>query len=307
MFRICNNTIIHSSSAQICKNILHNFDLNTYIDGCTEDLFASNGDTEFIERTIEGLENDCKSIASKDQSTWEKDDLGNPIEPNLQIQNNLCPNKCSNNGICQMASCICNSGFVGSDCSVDINKPPTITMLSTYNFDSKNIKDAPLQIQVYGNNFWNSPNLKCRFGNITTNAFYMGSSQILCGVPKIMQSGSTEIVVSVTTTTDGSNWSNSNLNFTYYDSICRVCDKNNCTQNPTSCFINNICYINSIHKDDNVCLTCNPLKSRTNWSYDYRSSIDCGPTVPKSILSTRIIEKNNKFFQNLSSCSIWNL
>ena len=294
MFKLCDTAIRNARSAQTCQRIIPNFDLNRYIRGCVEDMLFSNGDVQFIELTLEGLENDCKAVASSDQNTWEKDNDGNPIEPNKEIQINLCPNNCNSNGDCQMAKCICNDNFRGSDCSIDITKPPIINSLQSYNYDTKKLKNFPSEINVYGDNFWNSPNLKCKFGSIETMALYMGSSQIICSVPKIQQSGSNEITIPVSITTDGVTWSNSNNKFTYYDSVCEVCVDNVCNTNPDSCTINGVCKLNTEHSSENVCLICNPSKSVSNWSYSYLNKMDCGPIVPSNILSVRIVESNKK-------------
>lgn len=294
MFKLCDTVIRNAKSAQTCENIIPNFDLEQYIKGCVEDMMFSNGDIQFIELTLEGLEEDCKSTASSDQNTWEKDNNGNPIEPNIQIQQNLCPSNCNGNGICQMAKCICNDNFKGSDCSIDTSRPPLITKLNEYNFDSRNIKNTPSEIHVYGENFWNSPNLRCKFGIIETEAFYMGSSQILCSVPKVSQKGSDEVTLPISVTTDGINWAIPTQKFTYYDSVCEVCVNNDCNINKDSCTIDGICRLNTEHLIDNVCLICNPLSSVSNWTYSYKSQVDCGPIVSKEILSVRIVESNKK-------------
>ncbi len=294
MFKLCDTAIRSAKSAQTCAQIIANFDLQKYIKGCVDDMMFSNGDIQFIELTLEGLEEDCKSVASSDQNTWEKDNNGNPIEPNIQIQQNLCPSNCNGNGICQMAKCICNDNFKGSDCSIDISKPPIITKLSEYNFDSRNIKNTPTEINVYGSNFWNSPKLRCKFGTIETEALYMGSTQILCAVPNVSQKGSDEITLPISVTTDGINWAIPTQKFTYYDSVCEVCINNDCVTNKDSCTIDGICRLNTEHSIDNVCLICNPLKSIGNWTYSYQSQIDCGPIVSKEILSVRIVESNKK-------------
>lgn len=294
MFKLCDNAIRNAKSTQTCSKIIPNFDIEKYIGGCVEDMLFSNGDIQFIELTLEGLENDCKAIASTDQNTWEKDNNGKPIEPNKEIQINLCPNNCNGNGICQMAKCVCNNNFKGADCSLDITKPPTITALEMYNYDTKKLKNSPTEIHVYGENFWNSVNLKCKFGSIETMAFYMGSSQVICSVPKIQQSGSDEITVPVSITTDNITWSNSDKKFTYYDSICEVCVNNVCNTNPTSCTINGVCKLNTEHFIENVCLICNSSNSNTEWSYSYKNKMDCGPIITNGIVTVRIVESNKK-------------
>jgi hypothetical protein len=305
MFLLCNKTISESIAAKTCKEVILNFDIAAYIESCTEDMFLSNGDKTFIQITVDGLIQDCKSEANRDTNTWVKDENGNLIEPNIQIQINLCPtvnNKlCSGNGNCVQAVCVCKDGFTGSDCSIDKLNPPIIFSQSYSTCDTHGLLNCPTEISVYGMNFWNSPNLRCNFGNISTSAFYMGSLQVICKVPRVSVIGVSPVTLPITIETDKDIISVSTTNFTYYDASCIKCNFDKCETNPTSCNINGKCYIDTqVSSNLNVCLKCLSKISQKEFSYDYSSSIDCGPRFEQTLMNSRIVgtaEKGMVFYK----------
>lgn len=299
MFATCNKVIGESLIAKTCIEVMPDFDITGYIDSCTEDMFLSNGDISFIQTAIDGLIQDCKSEANRDTNTWVKDEEGNLIQPNIEIQVNLCPvvnNKiCSGNGNCVQAACSCNDGFTGNDCSINKLLPPTITSQSEFTCDTHGLLQCPTEISVYGTNFWNSPNLRCIFGNLTTSAFYMGSLQVICKVPSVYVKGVNSIKLPVSIQTDVNIVSKSVTNFTFYDATCNLCNSSTCVTNPTSCNINGKCYLHTqIGSNDNVCLKCLSDKSITSFSYDYTSSSDCGPKFEQTFMNARIVGSSTK-------------
>jgi len=299
MYNTCNQTISNSNIAKTCMSVLQGFNINYYIDSCIQDLIASNGDVSFIDAAIHDMQTKCISIASSNTSTWQKDINGNPIQPNLQIQN-LCPNQCNNNGICNATNCICNNGFVGIDCGININAPFIATSQSDYTCDVSGLNYCSTQVNVYGNNFWNTGNITCKFGNIYTNGYYLGSRQIVCDVPHIVHKGTPELTVNLAISVDNKTWSSTNLNYTYYDGVCQVCNKTTCGINPNSCTINGVCYLGSQLASENICKICNPSVSTTTWTYTYNSPLDCGPQVPPQIGYANIVGNNsagNVFFK----------
>lgn len=299
IFATCNKTISESLVAKTCIEVMPYFDIKGYINSCTEDMFLSNGDVSFIQTAIDGLIQDCKSEANRDTSTWVKDEEGNLVQPNIQIQVNLCPtvnNKiCTGNGNCIQTICYCNDGFTGNDCSINKLLPPIITSQSDFTCDTHGLFQCPTEISVYGTNFWNSPNLRCIFGNFTMSAFYMGSLQVICKVPSVYVKGMTTNVLPVSVQTELNVVSKSVTNFTFYDASCILCNSSSCVTNPKSCNVNGKCYIDTqISSTDNVCLKCLSEKSITSFSYDYTSSIDCGPKFEQNFMNARIVGSSSK-------------
>lgn len=286
---LCTSSIYSSLSVKTCIANLNNFNITGYITSCSQDLYESGGDTSFISNTIHNIEVDCIKLANSDTSTWQKDENGNLIQPNTDIQNNVCPNQCSTQGICKSGTCVCNTGYKGTDCSINISLPPVITGLSSY-LCGDNCDNT---IYVYGSSFWNSEQINCRFGNTITRGMYFGSNQVLCTIPIIHQHGSREYTVSLSISlNNGTTWSNS-LSYTWYDNICQVCYANStyhkCTVNPNSCTISDTCYINGQASINNICLRCVPSASSTNWTYVYNSDL-CAPHFSTQSYTASIVD-----------------
>lgn len=286
---VCRDAILSSHVAAVCTKIIPGFDVQPYIDGCVEDVVLSRGDKSFIERAIEDMENKCITEASRDMTTWEKDDAGNPVEPNLEIQTSLCPNKCSGNGVCVAAVCQCSGGFQGVDCAIDTRIPPTIERQSDYVVDITN-PARPNEFSVIGKNFYNSDGLACKIGDIVVPAFYMGSTMILCNLPHVLSlSDNKPLTYPVTVTTDMKNWSSMTGNITFYNSLCHVCSASGCGVNVNSCNINGVCYPSQRISPNNVCMRCQPAIMTAAWSFSYDG---CGPVFELSSYSAKIVERN---------------
>jgi hypothetical protein len=284
---ICRDAIVSSHVTAVCTKNIPRFDVQTYIDGCVEDLVLSDGDKEFIERAIEDMENKCITEAIRDMTTWEKDNNGNPVQPNLEIQTSLCPNQCSGNGVCLASSCVCDADFQGVDCAIDKRIPPTIESQSDYLVDITNIKE---EFSVIGKNFYNTNSLACKIGDVIVSAFYMGSKMILCNIPaSIKLNDNKHATFPVRVTTDMKNWSTSAGNITFYNSLCHVCSANSCRINPNSCNIDNVCHPAQKISPINVCMRCQPSISMNMWTFNYDN---CGPTFEISSYTAKIVERN---------------
>ena len=296
MEKLCTDTLSSSHSAQVCRSKIPNFDIQIYIDGCTEDMVLSKGDINLLEQAIADMENKCIVEATRDTTTWEKDNNGNPIQPNPEILNNICPANCNGNGKCNNAQCVCIDGFRGVDCSVDINTPPTITSISNNMIDITGTVNNIKEISIMGKNIYNSDKLACNINSKINPAFYMGSNMVLCYVPRLSLVDNNPLKVSVQLTTDGVSWSNP-LPLTYYNSFCHL---ENGTVNPNSCNIDKQCHPAQKVSPYNICMRCQPSLSTKTWTYNYDNTLDCGPKFELESYSTRIVEKNpanNVFFR----------
>ncbi|EGD72656.1 hypothetical protein PTSG_04390 [Salpingoeca rosetta] len=285
----CDDVISNSHVVAVCQNNLPGFDFTAYIEDCADDL-AETSNVDFIEDALEALERDCAERASRDLNTWETDENENPVEPNKEIQTNICPSQCNNRGTCDEGICTCDEGFLGFDCSIDTNARPVITSLVKPFCDTKGINECTGRLSVIGEGFWNSDKLRCRFGDMETDAFFLGSMEVACAVPNKVHSGSDEETAVVQVTVDGDNWSESQeFVFTWYDGVCQVCNAHGCGPNPESCTIDGTCYHNTAPNSDNICQQCDPSTSVTEWTWTYQNHEECGPSFPKGTPTVTVV------------------
>lgn len=291
---------LHDHPATIrCLELFPEFPINEFHAQCIDDLIETGGDPDFLDIAIEALEDQCADFGNRDLDTWEKDENENPVEPDTQLQQTLCPNACSGNGQCVKAKCVCNDNFSGEDCSINRLAPPVVESAEDALCDSRGRFGCPTHISVNGNNFWASPDLVCRFdGQHVTEAFYLSALEVRCQVPSIEHSGATEIVHTIEVSTDGGQtWSDvasgaddEAVTFTWYDSICQICDNSSpCTPNPDSCTVDSVCYLQGQHDPDNVCKTCKPDTTSSAFSFDYENGAECGPSFENTMYQARIV------------------
>lgn len=67
--------------------------------------------------------------------------------------------------------CICNTGYAGADCSIDINAPPTATSLDDTQCVST-IASACTSVTMRGDNFVENANVSCHFTQVEVRVFY---------------------------------------------------------------------------------------------------------------------------------------
>ena len=64
--------------------------------------------------------------------------------------------------------CTCNSGFAGSDCSIDLSSPPSITYIQGESYCDVRDKKCPTDIVLVGSGFADVPDLLCHYTAKTT-------------------------------------------------------------------------------------------------------------------------------------------
>jgi len=279
--QICLTAINSSALARDCGPLfVRNGDitwLDRYVSGCAEDTSLLGVNPAWVAAAMQDMQSQCASLAAAFQ---------------LTLSSSFCPtttsSPCSGNGRCVNNTCICNTPFSGSDCTIDTNSPPAITSLSASACDVKGIRPCPDgSIAVTGTNFLHSANLSCRFNNTIVRAMYMGNREIWCAFPRFTLAAAQENLL-VSVSNNGVLWSNA-LPVTYYDSNCVLCDfANGCIPNPNSCTINGVCYADGTGDFNNPCLKCNRARSQFAWSYSYQHSI-CWPQFDFPIYSLKVV------------------
>ena len=63
----------------------------------------------------------CEEKTLNNITLWEANDVG-VIQPPKAIGNALCPNECSDHGRCVNATCVCDEGYLSTDCSIKKGK-----------------------------------------------------------------------------------------------------------------------------------------------------------------------------------------
>ena len=118
------------------------------------------------------MKNFCEEISLKDLTIWKKDPSRNgTLEPPSVIENVLCPNQCSGNGICVNATCKCNNDFVTADCSMRGGEEPVVITNWPQRLDGlcDMRKRDCTSTRVSGYNFIDSEDLKCRVHHAEVN------------------------------------------------------------------------------------------------------------------------------------------
>ncbi|XP_062607020.1 von Willebrand factor D and EGF domain-containing protein-like [Saccostrea cucullata] len=124
----CENAVLSDPARAECqKYIPMENRTNIAIEECILDI-RDAGTTEFTSYTIESLKQFCFEEIKKYEIYY--DTNGTQTESVVdRIGKIVCPNNCSDNGVCTGGVCICSASFVGFDCSHTKSTPPTNTSL----------------------------------------------------------------------------------------------------------------------------------------------------------------------------------
>ena len=82
--------------------------------------------------------------------------------PPTKFLDALCPNDCGGHGKCIKGKCSCESGFGALDCTIDLNKPPTLDYLQEDGLCDLDVRRCK-KIRAYGIGFLDSEKLACHF------------------------------------------------------------------------------------------------------------------------------------------------
>ena len=114
---------------------------------------------------IEKMKGYCEEKSLKDITIWKPNPAKNgTLEPPEAVENVLCPNQCSGNGVCVNGTCECNTGFQTTDCSMMDGELPIVSTKWPMSFDGlcdMRRRDCS-RIRVAGYNFIDTEDLKCR-------------------------------------------------------------------------------------------------------------------------------------------------
>ncbi|XP_052066099.1 uncharacterized protein LOC127705790 [Mytilus californianus] len=118
----CEIGISEMAALELCQKYA-NIDKTLYIGLCIEDIKIS-GSSDYIPYMIWLMEDACKFEISRNESLFSNSSGNNGVAVMETILDLMCPNRCSNNGVCNKSECVCNNGYIGSDCSMTLADAP---------------------------------------------------------------------------------------------------------------------------------------------------------------------------------------
>uniref|UniRef100_A0A4W6CPV4 von Willebrand factor D and EGF domains n=1 Tax=Lates calcarifer TaxID=8187 RepID=A0A4W6CPV4_LATCA len=274
----CQQAVARSSIAVGCGRLLERSLLTHTVAMCVTDLQLKD-EQSWLNATLPLLENECeRRLVEERRRQEEHQDI-------LAILK--CPNLCNGNGQCSEWGCVCFPGFGSYDCSVLSDQIPEITELEKEGLCDVRQGDCST-VQVYGQGFKDSHELKCEFVKekvLCFSASFSGFSTFLavtaleCQLPledSQTPAGLDQESVSnrplarwqIKVSNDGYSYSNAKI-LTLYDGACQICSLNTevlCTLREKTCNIDGLCYSEGESNPSSPCLTCRPDSSKHTWS-----------------------------------------
>ncbi|XP_034729420.1 von Willebrand factor D and EGF domain-containing protein isoform X1 [Etheostoma cragini] len=279
----CQQAVAGSSIALSCVRLLEESIISHVMAMCITDLQLKD-EQSWLNATLPLLENECERRLIEEKSREEE------YKDVLAVLK--CPNLCNGNGQCSDWGCVCFPGFGSYDCSVLSDQIPEITELETEGLCNVRQRDCST-IQVYGEGFKNSYELKCEFVKEKIDdgewvldepqfvlAIFLDVTSLECQLPledsrrapagldleqmTVRPLARWQIKVS----NDGYSYSNAKI-LTLYDGACQICSLNAevlCTLREKTCNIDGQCYREGESNPSSPCLTCRPDSSKHTWS-----------------------------------------
>ncbi|XP_056007282.1 uncharacterized protein LOC125666050 [Ostrea edulis] len=272
---VCMQAFEQSEAFTTCQQYVSDLS-NTTIENCILDVMMT-GDNNITKVHIEAALEQCSTLVLFNTSfQTEQPEIAYQVE-------SLCPNNCSENGICSQGNCTCNPNFAGSDCSFDLLGPPTISHISDFGLCDKSSEDCD-EITLYGELFLDNMNTECYFmrrtlqedGTLVSQAYLQKSLQprtLFEGYCSLSYTAEPSWVTEFTfnVTNDGSRFTDS-YNVYTYQSLCQ--EYQNTSGNVSFamkdgyCFIDGKCYASGNTNPGNLCDLCNATYDKYNWTFN---------------------------------------
>nr|XP_020471247.1 von Willebrand factor D and EGF domain-containing protein isoform X2 [Monopterus albus] len=278
----CQQTVANSNTALGCRRLLEESVVNLTVTMCVTDLQLKD-ELSWLNATLPLLENECERRVVEERRRGE---VYQDVLAALK-----CPNLCNGNGQCSEWGCVCFPGFGSYDCSDLSDQIPEITELEKGGLCDVRQKDCTT-IQVYGQGFKDSYELKCEFVKekfvdgewildepLFVLATFLDVTALECQLPLEDSQASAGLALETATdrplaryqikvSNDGYSYSNTKI-LTLYDGACHICSLNTevfCALREKSCIIDGVCYSEGESNPSSPCLTCRPDSSKHTWS-----------------------------------------
>ncbi|XP_065651893.1 von Willebrand factor D and EGF domain-containing protein isoform X3 [Hydra vulgaris] len=285
----CRKKIRNSIAGKACIDVIGPlFKTDDYEQQCVIDIQVTDNEKVGVESAINNLISACEELTLRNLSFWESGN-GNITGPPVIIAQSVCPNECNGNGACKNGTCICNSGFITSDCSLKEGQSPLL--FSIPNSGLCDIRDQDcIRTRVTGMDFVDSNSLSCKMtemkisehppekiGKVFINKGQLLSfAEISCHLPKVpvsikyssIQPGKFAGGYAISVSNDNQNFSDNEVFFLVYDSKCMECNTKDiiCKWKNNSCKINDYCFAENDPNPKQWCEVCYPIMSRTSFS-----------------------------------------
>ncbi|XP_071174260.1 von Willebrand factor D and EGF domain-containing protein-like [Mytilus edulis] len=122
-YTICFNSINDALQNDMYKDYV-NVPVDKFIEACVKDIEVA-GDTTFLTDTVNAMVTSILTELVKTESLYTKKSADGSQSLLEYFASGLCPNKCSDNGLCKSGVCSCDNGHVGEDCSYNTSSPPS--------------------------------------------------------------------------------------------------------------------------------------------------------------------------------------
>ncbi|XP_011438509.3 von Willebrand factor D and EGF domain-containing protein isoform X1 [Magallana gigas] len=116
----CQNSFNTDLAVNECQT-LTKIDSSSYIESCIADIKLS-GNTTYLQDTMNTFKGACYQEVTHDEVYYVNRTTDGRFLADI-IFSVLCPRDCSGNGNCTNGNCDCFSGFIGSDCSIQLSSP----------------------------------------------------------------------------------------------------------------------------------------------------------------------------------------
>lgn len=170
----CENSFNADQGVNECQT-LTKIASDSYIESCIVDIKLS-GNTTYLQDSMDTFKGACLQEVTHNEAYYVNTSTDGRFLADI-IFSVLCPRDCSGNGNCSNATCDCFTGFIGSDCSIQVSSPPEVFRMP---FDGLCDSSAPGSCHtIYINGFFHSNVVfaKLSFFVISTNNSVINTSE----------------------------------------------------------------------------------------------------------------------------------
>ncbi|XP_033756295.1 uncharacterized protein LOC117339040 [Pecten maximus] len=290
---ICLRYMSGPQSGSNCLNV-PGLSLSPITEACVDDIKF----TDDISWASEGLDNlllQCFVTVEVNVDLWVIAD-GEAI-PDPVVTGAICPDECNDNGKCSEGLCVCDDGWLGDSCEVNINRAPDIFSFDGGFFCDSQVSRSCQTLRIFGDYFADTVKLTCRYQTLSMNlsivesegwsvAVYFNSETVECLLPG-------DGIYNISVSNNGVVQSEANVYF-IYNGFCLSCTSVGCLPRTDVCVIDGVCYDNWYVNPGNPSLGCRVAVSTSDWTIISVSTISWYDLIFLNIEQTDLITNAGK-------------